>query len=97
MATKDELQAQLEKAQSDIATLAQMTGQKLASGVGEVEQRVEEHIESLSEEAQAMVEAARNQGQQVRELAEDQIKQNPLAALAVAVGAGFLLAHLLRR
>lgn len=97
MPTKEELQAQLEKAQSDIAALTQMTGERLASGVREVEKQVEDHMEALSDEAQAMVETARAQGAQVRLLAEDQLKQNPLTVLALAAGAGFLLAHVLKR
>lgn len=97
MATKEELEQQLEVARRDIETLATMAGgtvrEQLQSGVA----RAGTEIEELSTEARALYDQARNEGVRMRRMTEEHIRSNPLATVGLAFAAGVLLSGLFGR
>lgn len=97
MATKEELEEQLEIARRDIAALAMMAGetarQKAQDGVDHARQG----MDGLSKETQELYDRARREGVQFRQTAERQLEQHPIATLGLAFAAGIVAAGLLGR
>lgn len=97
MATKEELEEQLEIARNDIAALAAMAGetarQKATNGVD----YAREGMEGLSQETRELYERARREGAQLRRTAEHQVEQHPIATIGLAFAAGIAVAGLLGR
>lgn len=97
MATKEELEQQLEIARNDIQTLAKMAGgtvrEQLQSGVDHAQGKAGE----LSEEARAVYDSARAEGARLRRVTEEHIRDNPLGTMGIAFVAGMVLAGILGR
>lgn len=97
MATKEELEAQLEIARKDIQTLASMAGgtvrEQLHGGMEQAQGKVGE----LSEEARAVYDSARAEGARLRRVTEDHIRDNPLGTVGIAFVIGMVVAGLLGR
>lgn len=97
MATKEELEEQLEVARRDIAALASMAGEtareKAQNGVDHAWQG----IDGLSRESRELYERARREGVQLRQTAERQVEQHPIATIGLAFIAGIAAAGLLGR
>lgn len=97
MASTKELEDELAKARQDIKALAAIAADKARTRGTGLASGMETLLSSLSDDARDAFEAARAEGAAARGAVEDQIKANPLAATAVAFGAGLLVATLLRR
>ena len=97
MPTNKELEEQLETARKDIETLARMAGGRVRGAAVDARAQASEYITSLSDEAKSLVDEARARGEHTRELAEDHVRENPLLSVGLAMGAGFILASLMRR
>eukprot|EP01013_Petalomonas_cantuscygni_P018740 TRINITY_DN36257_c0_g1_i1.p3 TRINITY_DN36257_c0_g1~~TRINITY_DN36257_c0_g1_i1.p3 ORF type:complete len:103 (-),score=30.02 TRINITY_DN36257_c0_g1_i1:259-567(-) len=97
MPTNKELEQQLAAARKDIETLARMAGTRAKGHVADVQSRAVGYMEDLSDEARAVFDSAQAQGYQARDLAEEKVRENPLMAMGLAVGAGFILAGLMRK
>lgn len=97
MATTKELEDQLAAARKDIENLARLASERLSDEVRNGRDKATDYVNMLSDEARATFDKAREQGAYSRMMAEDKVRENPLAAVAIALGAGFVLASLLRR
>lgn len=97
MPTNKELEDQLEVARKDIEALARMAGGRVRDEVSHVRDRGQAQLQELSEEARAIYDRARESGLEARAMAEDRVRENPLLACGLAMGAGFILASLMRR
>lgn len=97
MATKDDLETQLEKARKDVEVLARMAGDRAGTLAGQARGEIDAYVATLSDEARAMFDDAKSRGREVRAVAEDQVREHPLAAVGVALFAGFVLASIMRR
>lgn len=97
MPTNKELEQQLAAARKDIETLARMAGARARGHVAQAQGRATGYLEELSDEARAVFDNAQAQGAEARALAEERIRENPLMALGLAAGAGFILASLMRK
>lgn len=97
MATKEELEQQLEVARKDIEALASMAGgtvrDQLRNGVDQAQAQVGE----LSDEARALYDGARAEGARLRHMTEEQVRANPLATIGLAFAAGVVLSGLFGR
>ena len=97
MATKEELEQQLEVARRDIETLATMAGGTVREQGQSGVDRAGTEIEHLSAEARALYDQARNEGARMRQMTEEHIRSNPLATVGLAFAAGVILSGLLGR
>ncbi len=97
MATKEELEEQLERARADIETLARMAGQTAQQKAQSAVRGAEQVMDHLSDDARALYESALQEGAKLRQASEDTIKSNPLASIGIAFVAGMLLSGLMRR
>lgn len=97
MPTNKELEEQLEIARKDIETLARMAGGRVRGAAYDAKAQATDYLNTLSEEAKSLVDQARERGEYTREMAEDHVRENPLMAVGLAMGAGFILASLMRR
>jgi ElaB/YqjD/DUF883 family membrane-anchored ribosome-binding protein len=92
-----ELQAQIEKLQTDVAALgASLTGigtKKLNQAKGEAENAYQGAISA----GQHAAEEVRNRAMHYEADLETSIRENPLVAVASAAGIGFLIALLMKR
>jgi ElaB/YqjD/DUF883 family membrane-anchored ribosome-binding protein len=97
MATKEELEEQLQTARNDIATLTAMAGEtareKARNGVDHVRHKAD----GLSAETRALYDNARAGGAQLRQQTERQVQEHPLAATGLAFAAGVLVAGVMAR
>lgn len=97
MASTKELEDELAKAKKDIQALAAIAADKAKTRSNGLASGMESLLQGLSEDARASFEAARAEGAVARNMAEDQIRANPLAATAIAFGVGVLFASMMRR
>lgn len=90
-ATRDDLERQIEALKADIAgiaqTLSQMGADRRDAAVDGVQQTAAD-LRSRGAEAAA---EARNKGSALGEHAADAVREQPATAVALAVGAGFLV------
>ncbi len=93
MATNEELQEQLTRAQSDIRTLAEMAGARARQEA----QRGPEYLDALSDEARDVYDRAAREGARARQVAETQVRDHPAASLGLAFAAGALITMVLGR
>lgn len=91
---EDEIRAQIDALRAD---LEKLTEQLLRAG-GEQANRVVDDARKAGarvvDEARGAVESGRAYGEQQVEGAEQWIRRNPILAVACALGAGFVIAHL---
>ncbi len=93
----EELQAQIEALKDDLSSISKTLSDLVRSGVREgrsrVERKANEYKQQGLDQADAALEGARAYG----EALEGKIVQNPLAAVLVALGLGFLVGLMSRR
>ena len=93
----DDLQAQIEAVKADLAaisnTLADLVRTSVREGRVRMESKAREYREKSAEQADAAWDEARAYG----EALEERIVKNPLTAVLVALGLGFLIGLLSRR
>ncbi|ODT66957.1 MAG: hypothetical protein ABS75_25600 [Pelagibacterium sp. SCN 63-23] len=93
---EQELEAQVAQLQSDLKaiteTLSKLTGEK----VGEARQIASTEFKHLQRQGQKMIGEAQDQVGEVEKQLKDTIREKPLTAVTAALGAGFVLALLMR-
>lgn len=95
--TKDELKAQLDATRRDMEILATMVRERASARALNARDEVMGKVDELSEEARAMIGAAQLEGLRLADEASDTVRRNPLAAVGIAFGLGWLLGKLTRR
>lgn len=93
----ESLEAQIETLKSDIAaisaTLTDLVKSSVREGRAKAEQTAEHYKQQGKEQAEAAIDSARAYG----EALEGQIERNPISAVLVALGLGFLIGLMSRR
>lgn len=97
MATREELETQLQTARKDIEALAVLAGQTARDQARNGADTANAQVSQLSDEARAMFDAARNEGTRLRAATEDRIRSNPIGTMGIAFAAGLILANVLGR
>ena len=95
--TKDELKAQLEATRRDMEILASMVRERATAGVFQARDAAYERADELSAEARALIGTAQAEALRLTDEASDQIRRNPLTAIAIAFGLGWLIGMLNRK
>jgi ElaB/YqjD/DUF883 family membrane-anchored ribosome-binding protein len=95
--TKDELKAQLDATRRDMQVLAAMVRDGASARALRARDDVTEKLDELSEETRALIGAAQAEGLRLADEASDTVRRNPLAAIAIAFGLGWLFGKLSRR
>jgi ElaB/YqjD/DUF883 family membrane-anchored ribosome-binding protein len=95
--TKDELKAQLDATRRDMEVLASMVRERASARAMLARDEVMGKVDQLSEEARAMIDAAQSEGMRLADEASDTVRRNPLAAVGIAFGLGWLFGKLSRR
>jgi len=97
MAKTDDLEAQLLQARKDIETLAAMASSTAKDAAGDAVDLASHHLDSLSEEARDAYAVAIKEARKANAAAQEQIKDNPLAAISIAFGLGMIISLLFSR
>ncbi len=95
--TKDELKAQLDATRRDMEVLATMVRERAGARAVRARDDVVEGLGDLSEEARALIGAVQMEGLRLADEATDTVRRNPLAAVGIAFGLGWLFGKLTRR
>jgi ElaB/YqjD/DUF883 family membrane-anchored ribosome-binding protein len=95
--TKDELKVQLEATRRDMEVLAAMVRERASARAFKARDDVVEGLDELSEEARALLGAAQMEGLRLADEATDTVRRNPLAAVGIAFGLGWLFGKLSRK
>ncbi len=95
--TKDELKAQLDATRRDMQILATMVRDRANARALKTRDEVVEGLDELSEETRALIGAAQVEGLRLADEATDTVRRNPLAAVGIAFGLGWLFGKLSRR
>ena len=95
--TKDELKAQLEATRRDMEILAEMVRDRASARALSARDEVMGKVDELSVEARAMVGAAQVEAIRLADEASDTVRRNPLAAVGIAFGLGWLVGKMSRR
>jgi ElaB/YqjD/DUF883 family membrane-anchored ribosome-binding protein len=100
-ATPGDIEAQLQQLRDDIRSLAKTVAAVGNDKAGEVHGRARRAATRAASDAadasMQMVEAAREHAMSLERDLERQIRSNPLQAIAIAAGVGFLFALITRR
>ena len=94
--TKD-IENQLQQLRDDIANLAKTVAAVGNDKANEVKGKARRAANDAADASMQMVEAARSQAVSLERDLESQIRTNPIQAVAIAAGVGFLFALLTRR
>ncbi len=95
--TKDELKAQLDATRRDMQILAAMVRDRASARALSARDEVMGKVDELSAEAQAMIGAAQQETMRLADEASDTVRRNPLAAVGIAFGLGWLIGKMSRR
>lgn len=95
-ASKD-LEAQIQQLREDIASLAKTVASVGNDKASEYKGKARRVASDAADASRQMVEAAREQAVSLERDLEQQIRANPIQAVAIAAGVGFLLALMTRR
>jgi len=91
------LRLDLNKLRADLAEVAQALVDAGKTEAGEARARLEALAQQRLDEVRRALDAARHRGQDVADVLKKQVEEKPLTSLAIAFGAGVLLAALMRR
>jgi ElaB/YqjD/DUF883 family membrane-anchored ribosome-binding protein len=95
--TREELKAQLDATRRDMQVLAAMVRDGASARAARARDDLTERLDELSEEARGLLGAAQVEGLRLADEASDTVRRNPLAALGIAFGLGWLIGKLSRR
>ena len=95
--TRDELKAQLDATRRDMQILATMVRERASARALRARDDVVEGLDELSEEARTLIGAVQMEGLRLADEASDTVRRNPLAAVGIAFGLGWLVGRLSRR
>lgn len=95
--TKDELKVQLEATRRDMEVLAAMVRERASARALGARDEFLGKVDELSEEARALIGAAQLEGLRLADEATDTVRRNPLAAVGIAFGLGWLFGKLSRK
>lgn len=95
-ASKD-VEAQLQQLREDIASLAKTVAAVGNEKASEYKGKARRAAHEAADASMHMVEAAREQAVSLERDLERQIRTNPIQAVAIAAGVGFLFALMMRR
>ncbi|WP_117192276.1 DUF883 family protein [Rhizobium terrae] len=93
----NDIETQLQQLREDIANLARTVAAVGNEKAGEVKGRARRAASEAADASMHMVEAAREQAVSLERDLERQIRTNPIQAVAIAAGVGFLFALMTRR
>lgn len=96
-AQKDELAAQLERTRRDLEILTALVRERATAQVTEVRDEAYRRVDELSAEARAMIGNAQAEALRWTDEASAQVRRNPLTAIAIAFGLGWLIGLLNRK
>lgn len=94
--TKD-VEVQLQQLREDLAALAKSVAAVGSEKAEDYRHRVRRATNDAADASMQMVEAAREQAMSLERDLERKIRTNPIQAVAMAAGVGFVLAMLARR
>ena len=95
MASKEELEEQLQTARQDIATLTAMAGETARDQVRNGADQARAQVDGLSAETRALYDSARGEGARLRRNTAEQVQSHPLASTGLDFAAGVLVAGLM--
>lgn len=95
--SSNDIDAQLQQLRDDIAALARSVAAVGSEKAEDYRHRVRRAKNDAADASMQMVEAAREQAISLEKDLERKIRTNPLQAVAMAAGVGFLIAMLARR
>lgn len=93
----DELKKQFSALQNDISNLTQIVEKLASQKIEEATKTFEDNQESLLGEAEKKMKEYKKESEKLAKKLDEEIKENPLATLAIAFGAGIIAAKLLQR
>jgi ElaB/YqjD/DUF883 family membrane-anchored ribosome-binding protein len=96
-ATTKDVEAQIQQLRDDIAALARSVAAVGNDKASEYKGKARRVANDAADASMQMVEAARDQALSMEKDLERQIRTNPIQAVAIAAGVGFLFALLTRR
>lgn len=94
---RDELKAQLDATKRDMEILAAMVRDRATGAAYQARDAATERFDELSAEARALIGTAQAEAVRLTDEASDQIRRNPLTAIAIAFGLGWLIGLLNRK
>ncbi|MDO1584281.1 DUF883 family protein [Rhizobium oryzicola] len=92
-----DIEQQLQQLREDIAALARSVAAAGTNTAEDLKQKARKTAADATDEAAHLLGAARSQAKSIERDLERQIRTNPLQAVAIAAGVGFLFALLSRR
>lgn len=93
----EQLKKDMAQLRTDLSSLGEGVRKMSADAVGATQAKVRSAAHDALEEFQSKLNQAKSQGQKTMHDIEGEIRENPLASLAVAFGVGFVLSKLLDR
>ncbi|MGK6311763.1 DUF883 family protein [Neorhizobium sp. DT-125] len=96
-AASKEIEAQIQQLREDISSLAKTVAAVGSDKASEVRGKARRVAHDAADASMQMVEAAREQAVSLERDLERQIRTNPIQAVAIAAGIGFLFALMTRR
>lgn len=96
-AQREDLDAQLAATRRDVEILASMLRERASAGVYEARDAAVGRAQELSADARALIDCAEAEAYRLTGEAGDHIRRNPLAAIGIAFGLGWLIGMLNRK
>lgn len=96
-AANEDLIKQIEVLKQEVAHLSQELKQSKQRSAGAAKQAAADGMESLKAQGEAALESLRENSSELEAELAKQVREKPFTSLAVAAGAGFVLALLARR
>lgn len=94
---KEQFSGALKESKDHVVAAAQDIGEVAGAKYGEVRDQVRNLAEDYRGKAQQVIQSAGTRVQTLQDDAEVYIRENPLQAVAIAAGVGFVLGLLIRR
>lgn len=95
MATKEELEQQLEQTRKDMRILASMATDSARTALADVGGSAEHQLTMLSADARALYDDVADEGRRLTNAAGDRIREKPLASAGIAFAIGLVIGGLL--